>query len=271
MRLRRLWRPLLERISLFLAQSEETAERLVRIGAPSERVRVTGNLKYDVQTRDASAVTKRVGSLLGGATLVVAGSTLADEEEMLLAAWASLRKEVPDAVLLIAPRHPDRFDEVSGLIRKMGYPFFRCSELTADNGPIVDIVGSLGGAVLVLDTIGDLASMYALGAVAFVGGSLVQKGGHNPLEPAQFAVPVVMGPWFENFRDVVERMRAEDAIRIVSREGLEAMLAELLRNSAEARAIGDRGRSVFVEQSGATARSVEALVALLEKRLVSRR
>jgi 3-deoxy-D-manno-octulosonic-acid transferase len=132
-------------------------------------------------------------------------------------------------------------------------------------------VGSLGGAVLVLDTIGDLASMYALGAVAFVGGSLVQKGGHNPLEPAQFAVPVVMGPWFENFRDVVERMRAEDAIRIVSREGLEAMLAELLRNSAEARAIGDRGRSVFVEQSGATARSVEALVALLEKRLVSRR
>jgi 3-deoxy-D-manno-octulosonic-acid transferase len=271
MRLRRLWRPLLERISLFLAQSEETAERLVRIGAPSERVRVTGNLKYDVQTRDASAVTKRVGSLLGGATLVVAGSTLADEEEMLLAAWASLRKEVPDAVLLIAPRHPDRFDEVSGLIRKMGYPFFRCSELTADNGPIVDIVGSLGGAVLVLDTIGDLASMYALGAVAFVGGSLVQKGGHNPLEPAQFAVPVVMGPWFENFRDVVERMRAEDAIRIVSREGLEAMLAELLRNSAEARAIGDRGRSVFVEQSGATVRSVEALVALLEKRLVSRR
>jgi 3-deoxy-D-manno-octulosonic-acid transferase len=271
MRLRRLWRPLLERISLFLAQSEETAERLVRIGAPSERVRVTGNLKYDVQTRDASAVTKRVGSLLGGATLVVAGSTLADEEEMLLAAWASLRKEVPDAVLLIAPRHPDRFDEVSGLIRKNGYPLFRCSELTADNGPIVDIVGSLGGAVLVLDTIGDLASMYALGAVAFVGGSLVQKGGHNPLEPAQFAVPVVMGPWFENFRDVVERMRAEDAIRIVSREGLEAMLAELLRNSAEARAIGDRGRSVFVEQSGATARSVEALVALLEKRLVSRR
>jgi 3-deoxy-D-manno-octulosonic-acid transferase len=271
MRLRRLWRPLLERISLFLAQSEETAERLVRIGAPSERVRVTGNLKYDVQTRDASAVTKRVGSLLGGATLVVAGSTLADEEEMLLAAWASLRKEVPDAVLLIAPRHPDRFDEVSGLIRKNGYPLFRCSELTADNGPIVDIVGSLGGAVLVLDTIGDLASMYALGAVAFVGGSLVQKGGHNPLEPAQFAVPVVMGPWFENFRDVVERMRAEDAIRIVSREGLEAMLAELLRNSAEARAIGDRGRSVFVEQSGATVRSVEALVALLEKRLVSRR
>jgi 3-deoxy-D-manno-octulosonic-acid transferase len=265
LRLRRLWRPLLGRISAFLAQSEATAKRLVRIGAPAERVRVTGNLKYDVQTREASAMTKRVGSLLGRARLVIAGSTLAGEEEMLLSAWATLKNEMPDTVLLIAPRHPDRFDEASGLIRKNGYPLFRCSQLSSDNEPIV------GGAVLVLDTIGDLASMYALGAVAFVGGSLVQRGGHNPLEPAQFAVPVVMGPSFENFREVVEEMRAEDAIRIVAREGLEATLAELLRNPAEARAMGERGRSVFEKESGATARTVEELTALLKEKPVSRR
>jgi 3-deoxy-D-manno-octulosonic-acid transferase len=264
MRLRRLWRPFLEQLSLFLAQSEETAERLVQIGAPAERVKVTGNLKYDVQTREASALTKRVGSLLQGIRLVVAGSTLAGEEEMLLAAWPSLQKEVPDAVLLIAPRHPDRFDEVLGLIRKTGYPFFRCSQLMVATEPI------LGGTILLLDTIGDLASMYGIAAVAFVGGSLVAKGGHNPLEPAQFAVPVVMGPSYENFREVVERMCAGDAIRIVPREKLGETLVALLRDTEGARTLGERGRGVFEQQSGATGRTVKALTNLLEERPVSR-
>ena len=207
MRLRRLWRPFLERISLFLAQSEETAERLVQIGAPAGRVLVAGNLKYDVQTRDASAMTTRVGSLLQGTRLIAAGSTLTGEEEMLLAAWPGLQKEIPNAVLLIAPRHPDRFDEVEGLIRKTGYPFFRCSQLTVATEPIV------GGAILLLDTIGDLASMYGIAAVAFVGGSLVPKGGHNPLEPAQFGVPVVMGPFctriFARFNGKNARLRCD--------------------------------------------------------------
>jgi 3-deoxy-D-manno-octulosonic-acid transferase len=264
MRLRRLWRPFLERISLFLAQSEETAERLVQIGAPAGRVLVAGNLKYDVQTRDASAMTTRVGSLLQGTRLIAAGSTLTGEEEMLLAAWPGLQKEIPNAVLLIAPRHPDRFDEVEGMIRKTGYPFFRCSQLTVATEPIV------GGAILLLDTIGDLASMYGIAAVAFVGGSLVPKGGHNPLEPAQFGVPVVMGPSYENFREVVERMRGFDAIRIVSREKLEETLVVLLRDPEGARALGERGRDVFEQQSGATGRIVEALTTLLKERPVSR-
>ncbi len=181
------------------------------IGAPAERVRVMGNLKYDVRVEgDPSAMTRRIGSLLFRRRLVVAGSTLAGEEEALLAAWPAIHEAVPDAALLIAPRHPDRFDEVLGLIRKSGYPFFRCSQLTAATEPIS------GGTILLLDTIGDLASMYGLAAVAFVGGSLVAKGGHNPLEPAQFGVPVVMGPSFENFREVVEAMHAAEAIRIVS-------------------------------------------------------
>jgi 3-deoxy-D-manno-octulosonic-acid transferase len=265
MRLRRLWRPFLERISLFLAQSEETAERLVQIGAPVERVRVSGNLKYDVQTREASAMTKRVASLLPVTSLIAAGSTLAGEEEMLLAAWPSLQKVIPDAVLLIAPRHPDRFDEVEGLINRTGYSYFRCSQLMLDTEPVV------GGAILLLDTIGDLASMYGIAAVAFVGGSLVAKGGHNPLEPAQFGVPVVMGPSYENFREVVERMRGSDAIRIVSREKLEETLVALLQDPEGARALGERGRDVFEQQSGATGRTVEALTTSLKERRVSRR
>jgi 3-deoxy-D-manno-octulosonic-acid transferase len=123
-----------------------------------------------------------------------------------------------------------------------------------------------GGTILLLDTIGDLASMYGVGAVAFVGGSLVPKGGHNPLEPAQFAVPVVMGPWFENFRDVVEGMRATDAIRIVPSEKLSETLIALLRDREDAKALGERGRAAFEAQTGATARTVQALMARLQER-----
>ena len=265
MRLRRLWRPFLGMISRFLAQSKETAERLVRMGAPPERVSVTGNLKYDVRAGDTSPMTRRIGSLLSQARLIVAGSTLAGEEEALLEAWPAIQKAVPDAALLIAPRHPDRFEEVSGLIRKSGYPFFRCRQLLHDTEPIV------GGTILLLDTIGDLASMYGLGTVAFVGGSLVPRGGHNPLEPAQFAVPVVMGPWFENFRDVVVGMRTTEAIRIVAPERLSETLIALLRDNEDAKALGERGRAVFEAQAGATARTVEALLALLKERSAAMR
>ena len=121
------------------------------------------------------------------------------------------------------------------------------------------------GSIFLLDTIGDLASVYGLAAVAFVGGSLVSKGGHNPLEPAQFAVPVVMGPSYENFRDVVESMRSMDAIRIVAPEALAATLIGLLRDEENARALGERGRAAFAAQAGATAHTVEALVALLQE------
>ncbi len=265
LRLRRLWKRFLEMISLYLAQSSETAERLVKIGAPAEKVRVMGNLKYDVQTKDASEVTRRIGSLLQGARLVVAGSTLAGEDEVLLAAWPAIHEAVPEAALLIAPRHPDRFDQVAELIQKRAYPFFRCSQLMTATEPI------RGGTILLLDTIGDLASMYGVAALAFVGGSLVPKGGHNPLEPAQFGVPVVMGPSFENFRDVIVGMREANAICIIEPAIFAETLIALLRNTEEAKALGERGRTAFQAQAGATARTVQALVALLEDRPVAQR
>ncbi len=260
MRLRGVWGPLLREVSLFLAQSEETAERLRRMGVAAERVRVTGNLKYDVRAGEATAMTRRVGSLLSQSRVIVAGSTLADEEEVLLAAWAGVHKAIPDASLLIAPRHKDRFDEVVGLARRSGYPLVRCSELGPDVGP------ALGGTVLVLDTIGDLASMYSVGSVAFVGGSVALKGGHNPLEPAQFGVPVVMGESYENFREIVGAMREADAIRIVRREELGGTLIELMTDRDGARAMGERGRRVFEAQNGATERTVAALMELMETR-----
>jgi 3-deoxy-D-manno-octulosonic-acid transferase len=270
MRLRRLWKPFLEEISLYLSQSADSAKRLVNIGAPKDRVRVTGNLKYDVRESGANAMTKRVGLLLGRTRLIVAGSTLAGEEELLLAAWPAIHKTVPEAALLIAPRHPDRFDEVLGLIRGSGVPFFRCSELLTATEPVSAEL--MGGTILLLDTIGDLASMYGVAATAFLGGSVVPKGGHNPLEAAQFGVPVVIGPSYENFREVVERMQDSDGILVLETAGeLEPALVGLMTNRERAAVIGERGRKVFEAQAGAAARTVQALMALLQERPVTHR
>jgi 3-deoxy-D-manno-octulosonic-acid transferase len=255
--LRRLWRPRLEEISLFLAQSTETAERLVRIGAPAERVRLTGNLKYDVQSPNAGTMTRRIESLRREAKLIVAGSTLEGEEDALLAAWPTIHTAQPDAALLIAPRHKDRFDAVEGMLRRSGFGYRRCSSLLLEDAPIDS------STIFLLDTIGDLASIYSLATVAFVGGSLVRRGGHNPLEPAQFGVPVVIGPSYENFREIVEAMRAEDAIRIVPSEGLAESLLVLLKDSTGAQALGERGRQVFLSKAGATERVVRELMGLL--------
>jgi 3-deoxy-D-manno-octulosonic-acid transferase len=266
MRLRAIWGPRLREVTLFLAQSEETAERLRRMGVAGERVRVTGNLKFDVRAGETTAMTRRVGALAAkvGVELVVAGSTLAGEEEALLEIWLEVQRRCsPTAsMLLIAPRHTIRFDEVFALIGKQGYVPVRCSSLP-EAGEESFLSGNV---VLLLDTIGDLASVYSVGAVAFVGGSLVAKGGHNPLEPAQFGVPVVMGESYENFKEIVGAMRDADAIRIVSREGLGEALVELMTDRAGAEAMGARGRAVFEAQSGATGRTVAALMELVEVR-----
>jgi 3-deoxy-D-manno-octulosonic-acid transferase len=268
-RVRALWRKMLRRVALFLVQSEEDARRLTEMGARAEKVRVTGNLKYDVRAPKESRVAELIREAVGDRPLVVAGSTVeareGEEEPLLMQYWPAVLKEVPEAVIVVAPRHPHRFDAAYSVMKEYGT--VRATELLAGTaGPVAQ-----GGNIL-LDTIGDLATVYELASVAFVGGSLVRKGGHNPLEAARFGVPVVMGPSYENFRDVVERMRAADGILIVqNREEFEAALIELLKNREKASAIGERGRGVFGAQAGATARTVQALTALLQERSAAAR
>ena len=266
MRLRRLWRPFLKEISLFLAQSKESAERLVKIGAPVERVKVMGNLKYDVRVGRESELTEMLrGRLPVESKVLVCGSTLEGEEQVLLEAWRAVLVAEPGAVMVLAPRHPDRFAAVAGLVARCGFDSVRASEFRERPESVK------AGSVFLLDTIGDLASIYGLATVAFVGGSLVPKGGHNPLEPAQFGVPVVMGPSFENFREIVEGKHADDAIRIVSPETITATLVAMLRDTEGTRALGERGRAVFEEQAGATTRTVQAMTELLRDRPVAGR
>jgi 3-deoxy-D-manno-octulosonic-acid transferase len=266
MRLRGLWQPFLKIISLFLAQSKETAERLVTIGVPAERVKVMGNLKYDVRVSSNGTLTEMLRERLpAGVRVLVCGSTLEGEEQILLRTWPAVRAAQPNTVMVLAPRHPDRFAAVAAMVAASGFDSMRASEFRKQPGAVK------AGSVFLLDTIGDLASMYGVAAVAFVGGSLVAKGGHNPLEPAQFAVPVVMGPSFENFRGVVDAMKEADAIRIVTPEMLAETLIALLRGQEEAKALGERGRAAFEAQSGATRHTVQALTALLRERPVTER
>jgi 3-deoxy-D-manno-octulosonic-acid transferase len=270
-RMRALWRRMLRRVALFLVQSDEDARRLTEMGARSETVRVTGNLKFDVRAPKQSRVAELIRQAVGGRPLVVAGSTVegkeGEEEHLLMQYWPAVLKEVSEAVIVVAPRHPERFAAAYSAMKEYGT--VRATELLAGTaGPVAQ-----GGNIL-LDTIGDLAAVYQLAelaGVAFVGGSLVRKGGHNPLEAARFGVPVVMGPSYENFRDVVERMQAANGILIVRRrEEFEAALIDLLKNREKAAAIGDRGRGVFDAQAGATARTVQALMALQKKPVAAR-
>ena len=258
MRVRAIWGRMLRRVDLFLARSDEDARRLVAMGARPDAVRVAGNLKYDAPEQKPSAIVVRLDALRGSARLVIAGSTLEGEEEMLLAAWMRVQEVAPDTVLVLAPRHPQRFAEVLALIRARGFAVVQASKLDG----VQEQIGA--GSVVLLDTIGDLAAAYGLAEVAFVGGSLVRRGGHNPLEPARFGVPVVMGPSYENFRDIVGAMRAADGVHIV-RDGevLRGALIEMLADREAARKLGERGRKVFERQRGATERTVAALLELM--------
>jgi 3-deoxy-D-manno-octulosonic-acid transferase len=256
-----LWRPILARISRVLAQSELDAERLRALGCRGEVVSVAGNLKFDVRASQEADMTR----LLKGAELrlLVAGSTLEGEEAVLLELWPRLTAADPELAMVLAPRHPERFAAVAALLEGSGFRWVRRSSWKTDPPDLKHPIHV--GQIFLLDTIGELASVYSLAAVAFVGGSVVEAGGHNPLEPAQFGVPIVMGPHHANFRAITENLVAHQAIRIAPREELAQALIELLRDPTEARAMGARARDVFERQAGATARCVSAIREILDQ------
>lgn len=261
-RMRLLWRPVLNAVTVFLAQSDETRQRLEVLGVARERIEITGNLKFDIEPRKTPML-EALQARLGRSPVVIAGSLLDGEEDLLLREWAEIHRSVPGAVLLLAPRHPERFNTVAALVRR-SFPLLLASRFLQP-GNRADLGGRLEPfTVVLLDTVGDLAALYGLADVAFVGGSLVRKGGHNPLEPARVGVPVVMGPSFENFREIVTEMQAVGGLELVQNSvQLRQALVRLLRDRVEADLLGQRGKLVFQKMSGATARTVKALQLLL--------
>ena len=264
MRIQSVWGRVMRKPALWLAQSEEDALRLVIVGVRAVSVQVAGNMKYDIRAPQQSRIAGLIRQAAAGRPIIVAGSTVggdSSEESPLIESWQQgLRREM-NTLLVLAPRHPERFQTVESLLQAHRYAKASAWASPGNDNPVAPSTID----VVLLDTIGDLAAVYAIADVAFVGGSLVKRGGHNPLEPAQFGVPVVMGPSFENFRDIVAAMQEASGIRIVKdSDELEAALIELLANREQAKAMGERGRQVFERQQGATARTVMALAAMLQ-------
>jgi len=247
----------LSHIDLFLGQTEEDARRLRDIGAATERVQVTGNLKFDAPLPPEPAI---VGSLRqklpegGAGPVLVCGSTVEGEERILLQAFENVLASYSDAVMILAPRHPERFAAVAQLLEELGIRFWRRTLWSGEG---------LAGGVLLLDSIGELAALYALADIAFVGGSLVPRGGHNIIEAARHGVAIVVGPHTENFRDTVGLFESRQAVRIVTPAELPLVFMDLIANENARRDLGGRAAETLHSQTGATRRTVDALDTLL--------
>ena len=248
---------MLVHVDLFLAQTPEDKARLQSIGADADRVQVTGNLKFDVNLPSPPAIVASLRQALaaeGAGPVLVCGSTVEGEEPVLLKAFENIRVSHPRAVMMLAPRHPERFDDVAILLQQLGMPFCRRSLWHGEK---------LAGGVFLLDSIGELAALYALADVAFVGGSLVPRGGHNIIEPAQHGVSIVTGTFTENFRDIVALFQSQNAVRIVTMAELPLTLMQLLADKADRQALGRRAEETMRSQMGATARTFEGLKTLI--------
>jgi 3-deoxy-D-manno-octulosonic-acid transferase len=255
--------------SLYLMQSEEDAKRAVALGAPAERVVVAGNLKYDVARAEENQLTIWLREELartGRGPLLVAGSVVAGEEGAVLEALAEVEARWPDALLVLAPRKPDRFEAAAALIEQSGRVAVRRSRLSLD-GVSTGILTAGPGAprrVLLLDTIGELAAIYGFADAVFIGGSLEPAGGHNPLEPAVAGRAPVFGTSMDNFRDMArEFLRADAAVAVRSGAELGAAWIALLGDAGRRSRMGKAAQELVERHRGATAATLDRLAAVL--------
>jgi 3-deoxy-D-manno-octulosonic-acid transferase len=257
--------------TLFLVQSEKDSARFQELGAPPNRVIVTGNLKYDSPLPSETDFGRWLSSSAeahGRRPLVVAGSVTADEEPLVLIAFGVLQGELRNAFLVLAPRKPERFDAAAQYIEDSHRGFVRRSQISpiAQDGSLL----SSSNSVLLLDTIGELAGLYRFADVVFVGGSLVPAGGHNVLEPAGFGKPPVFGESMENFAEVANALVARGAgIRVSSPDELGTAWIELFKDSEKSRTMGAAARALVEENRGATDRTMSHIVSTLRSKIRS--
>jgi 3-deoxy-D-manno-octulosonic-acid transferase len=273
--LRPFLRNALSNASAFLVQSEKDADRVRALGAPADCVRVSGNLKYDLELPAPTPLSNWLAAELkrsGRSPIIVAGSVVATEEPHALIAFGTLQGEYPKALLVLAPRKPECFDDAAEFIDESHRKFIRRSRLPipgpgqskviqlSDNSSIPDDV-----TVLLLDSIGELASLYGLADGAFVGGSLVSSGGHNILEPAAFGKIPVFGPSMENFAEIASRFVAEGAaIQVESPEDVGVAWIELFRDPERLKKMSEMARHLVADSRGATDRAVAEIAKRLD-------
>jgi 3-deoxy-D-manno-octulosonic-acid transferase len=263
----RLVRPLFRRvladIDRFCMQSDESARRIVDLGADPARVSVTGSLKFDSLQSPAPAPHGRPRELVlryfrvaPSRVVLVAGSTMKPEDTAVLRAFARVRSMAPGALLIIAPRQRERFEEVERLAQQEGFTVSRRTALAVDTDPRVDVV--------VLDTFGELAQIYQLATLAFVGGSLADCGGHNILEPAVFGKPIVFGPHMQNFREIADTFLASHAaVQVQSERELGEALRNLVADPARRAGLGAAARALVEANRGAKDRTMAVVSELM--------
>jgi 3-deoxy-D-manno-octulosonic-acid transferase len=273
---RPMMRRVLDHIDRFLVQSEESARRFIDLGADPARVVVTGSLKFDSLELSSTALVGAAAarSVRGGVEarardrvlryfrvpasrpVIVAGSTMKGEEIVVLRAFRRVRSTAPNALLVLAPRNPERFGEAEQLARQEGWKVSKRSDLAIDAEPRVDVV--------ILDTIGELATIYQIATVVFVGGSLVATGGHNVLEPAVFGKPIVFGPHMENFLEIAEAFVSNGAgVQLADDTQLEEAFLLLMGDPVRRARLGAAARALVEANRGANDKSVTVLSQLL--------
>jgi len=258
-KIRFLLRSTLRRIALFCMQTPEDAERIIYLGAPKERVKFVGNLKFDEKLPEYSCDSECLG-LRENDMLFIAGSTHHNEEEMVFKIYRDLVKNYPRLKLMIAPRHPERADSIASVISANNFKVIKFSGIK--NHKIN--LAAYANYVFLVDTIGDLKSLYNLATVVFVGGSLVDKGGHNIIEPAYFSKPIIFGQHMSNFQDMADLfLRKNAAIRVKTDKELANAVKILLDSAIKRQKLGENARIIVDENKGATQRTVEQIKKVL--------
>ncbi len=243
----------LKYISLFLMQTEEDRRRIIEIGAESQKTKAVGNLKFDqtfpsFNQEAMGEMTKALG-FQGNEKILIAGSTHSGEEEILIALYKELKKIDPHLVFILAPRHLERLEEVEKIFKKESISWFRKTSLSMGAGQS----DQENPGVILLDTMGELMSIYSLGTLVFLGGSLVPIGGHNPLEPLFFKKCVLFGPYMFNFSEISSRLtETGGAIQVSGKEELLSQLKRLLFDELSRKEVGEKGYQFLQKHQGAT-------------------
>ncbi|HAJ57718.1 MAG TPA: 3-deoxy-D-manno-octulosonic acid transferase [Candidatus Omnitrophica bacterium] len=261
-RMKRFLKATLEKIDLFCMQTAEAADRIIILGAQKNKVKVTGNIKFDISADFGEPpALQALKDILKGAVFMIAGSTHENEEEGIIEIYKSLRKDFPSLRLLIAPRHIERVDKIRRIVRLQGMEAVNISRLSVSAASVPAISSA---QVLILDSVGDLNAFYSLCDVAYVGGSLVPRGGHNPIEPALFGKAIVFGRYMDNFREIRDIfIKEKAAIQVESFQSLEYELRRLLASPADRRALGDNAKGLIDRNRGAASRAFEVIRGIL--------